>query len=253
MPVDFINTGDEVDYGAVAATGNLAQMTVEAWVYMDAVGAIEIAEAPGYAIAQYEQGSADGKGWAFGNRNTAGEGITLAVYWYRGFSGDEGAWYANNALTAQQWQHIAVSHDASNVNNNPVMFVDGISKPVTEFGTPTGVVQDASGEDLKIGAIDAGGVTLTYNGKIAPVGVYDSILSATDIASSANMRSYKLQAPLPIFRPSLLGAAGLQTFDGASLGAGNKLIDDISGLLGTPAGNPVGLSDTFLSYGGGLA
>ncbi len=252
MPVDFINTGDEIDFGSVAATGNLTQMTVMAWVFMDAEGAIENAAQPGYAVAQYEQGSADGKGWAFGN-NEAGLGLTLALFWYRGFSGDSAAWYADNTLTVGQWQHIAVSHDASNVNNNPVMYVDGISQGIAEIGPPTGVVQDASGEDLKIGAIDIGGVTLTYNGKVAPVSVYDSILTPTDVADAANGRSYKLRAPLPIFRPSLLGASGLQVYEGTALAAGNKLVDDIAGLKGTPAGDPVGLSDTFLSYGGGLA
>lgn len=249
MPVEMINTGDEINFGAVAATGNLSQMTVMAWVYMDAVGAIEDADWNAYAVTQYEDGQAAGKGWGIGNSDSDDWGNTLSLFWYRDFTNAPGAWWADNTLTEGIWQHIAVTHDASSALNDPVLYVDGVSKSVTEKFTPNGTVQDVSAEDLRIGTIVAN-ARLTFNGKITDVRIYNRILDATEIAQIVAKKAYIRQWSEYglIFNAQCLGAAGVQSFDGAALGVTDYIVDYINGIQGTPNGEPLGWDDIYLAY-----
>jgi hypothetical protein len=74
-------------------------------------------------------------------------------------------------------------------------------------------------------------------------------MAATDIKTIADMKSYRFYtSPWPVFRCKLIGAAGVQTFEGTALAAGEVVIDDINGDTGTPVSAPVGRDDIFLAY-----
>ncbi|MEW6400816.1 MAG: hypothetical protein AB1649_03395, partial [Chloroflexota bacterium] len=88
------------------------------------------------------------------------------------------------------------------------------------------------------------------DGRIYSFLVYNRILSAAEIAEAYNSRLWIPNRNGLIFAPVLFGAKDLQTFDGATLAAGNTITDHISGAIGTPAGSPVGWGDTVLNING---
>ena len=97
---------------------------------------------------------------------------------------------------------------------------------------------------IAIGSAFAG---FNPDGKIISVLVYNRILSASEILDAYNSRLAIPTYKGLVFAPLLVGAKGLQNFDGATLSASNLLIDEINGITGTPSGNPVGRADTLLT------
>lgn len=240
MPIDFLDGADYVDFGTPAQLANLSTFTTMAWLRLDDWGH-----------------GANAFGWLFGNYNSAKEGgwqlfvensvFTQALWFNYWWDTTIPSWIADNVLSLATLTHVALTYDNSSTANNPAIYVNGVSKAVTRQTAPVGSIEDDSDCDYYLGN-QVETKNRSIDGKLGDWRIYDTILSASDIFDIYNMKSFRLHAPYPIFRIMGIGAAGLQEYDGASLGATNYIIDDIEGVQGTPSGNPVGVADTWLAY-----
>ncbi len=85
-------------------------------------------------------------------------------FWYN-FSDTDGRWRSTGTeVSEDQVSQVAVTYNADNVANDPIIYVNGISVALTEDSTPVGTRGSDVGIDLIIGN-DSGG-TLTWDGLI---------------------------------------------------------------------------------------
>jgi hypothetical protein len=168
------------------------------------------------------------------------------VQFSRFFSGNDGGWYDVGTITEENiWYHIAVSYDDTSLDNDAAIFVNGVPSVVHFDIRPTGT-PDASSLSLSIGYF---GSVMNPNSVIQDVRIYNRILSAAEIADIYNSRLILGHDRGLVFHAPMIGARGLQTYDGATLGASNVLVDRINGRTGVPEGNPVGRGDTHQCLG----
>jgi hypothetical protein len=150
-----------------------------------------------------------------------------------------GQWYTNSYTFAHNtWYHIAVTYNNTSTANDPILYVNGIAQAITEGHAPTGVVPVET--EIRIA-----------RNKIRVAGLmeFNRILSAAEVLAIYEGRGCDNIYNGLVFAPLMYGAAGLQAFDGATLAAGNKVVDPFSGATGTPSGSPVGAAETYLCVG----
>ena len=87
-----------------------------------------------------------------------------------------------------------------------------------------------------------------FDGIIYDIRIYNRILSAAEVSTIYNMRGKDNIINGLVFRPMLKGAAGLSTFDGAVLAAGNTIYDPYSNTYGVPNGSPIAVADNKLGW-----
>ena len=164
----------------------------------------------------------------------------------RRWSGAVGLWYSNtNILATGVMNFVAVTYDASSVNNDPIFYYGGSSVSLTENTTPSGTLVDDSSANIILGTNFTG--ELTFDGKIYSACVYNRILSAQEILDAYNS---KLSIPTHrglVFAPNLAGAAGGVT-DGSALATANEITCAVSGARGVPSGSPLIRADDYLIY-----
>lgn len=166
--------------------------------------------------------------------------------WVARFSTTNGVWLTSTAtLTAGAWNHVAITYNGSATTNDPLFYLNGANVTTTETSTPVGTYRAGTTTDVHIGSLTSGS---NLDGKTASCLVYNRILSAAEILDAYNSKLAIPDWRGLVFAPNLSGAAGIQTFDGATLGASNTIADQVSGALGTPSGDPVGRGDTYLIY-----
>ena len=158
----------------------------------------------------------------------------------------QGVWRGTANLTIGTWYHVAVTY-SEGVSNDPVIYLNGSPVSVTEIVTPLGTVEDDSDSLLYVGGWGTGDKQSRII--IAEARIYPFIASADDIATIYASRCMGVHpaAGLPVFAPTLYGAAGLAHPDGMTLAAGNIIRDPMSGAECVPAGSPILRAETVLS------
>ncbi len=232
MAINFSNTVNQrIDFGAVAELRSIQKKTFIFLANIDAVTGDSIFSMKGTSLATDED-------WLI-EIDPTGK-IYLIVNW----STTDGLWYANSAITTGLHQ-ISITYDYGSTSNDPVFYVDGASVAITEFDAPVGTYKTGTGNIVRIGSYDTGFNPLDC--KLYKLLVYNRIFSASEILEDYNSRLLIPNRNGLIFAPNLLGAAGLQTFDGAALGSSNYIYDMVGGAVGTPTGSPVGVVDNVLN------
>lgn len=145
------------------------------------------------------------------------------------------------AITTGQWVHVAVTYDPYHTNIDPIAYVNGSPKAVTETVTPSG------SHAITPTKIYVGNPYAAFNGKIADERVYNRILTAAEIYEIHAMKALKSNETGLVFHPNMLRAEGLTAFDGALLGATTYFYDEVGGEKGVVSGSPTGMSDTILN------
>lgn len=97
------------------------------------------------------------------------------------FSVTGGDWQttALNSIVFRQYNHVAITYDNTNVVNSAVMYVNGISKAVTENVTPNGVANLDVGQDIFIG--NSSSITRTFDGLIIDIIYINGLLTQPQI------------------------------------------------------------------------
>jgi hypothetical protein len=156
--------------------------------------------------------------------------------------GSAGVWTtASGTLTGKQnaWHHVAMVYDDSGASNDPLVYLDGVSLPVTEKATPTGNAVDYSNAELMIGNVNIPGVEYVYNfnGHIKDARIYNRLLSSYDVMLLVtNPNNYTLVPSGLVFQGPAVRTEDLIP-TGTILYPQNKLLDNIYGIVGTPHWN----------------
>lgn len=160
------------------------------------------------------------------------------------FSTTAGVWITtNNVLTIGALHKIMLVYDGGNVANQPVLYVNGSSVPLTVTTAPVGTYRAGTSTDMYIG--DAFIAAISPNGNIDDLRIYSgsksaaqaAVIAAEDVENDAVIDESGL-----VFHAPLVMCKGLTypTFVGATLAAGNTFFDRVNGYLGAPSGSPVG-------------
>ena len=83
-------------------------------------------------------------------------------------------------VTIGEWNHVAVTYNSSSDSNNPVLYVNGVSSPISETASGSGDAVD-SNHTLYIG--NNTGTERTFDGNICQVGMWQGALTQEKIQS----------------------------------------------------------------------
>lgn len=152
------------------------------------------AAARSYSMWFYSNGTGGGGlGRAFANgseyyQNASGQ-------YMRTFSVGNGQWQLTSLPPTGGWHHVAITYDCSSTANNPLIYIDGVSMPVTRQLTPSGTaVQTTSSYDIGNNTIAAG--TRNCDGMLAHFAIWNGILlGPSQVLALANGLSPMLMRP----------------------------------------------------------
>lgn len=238
MAIDFTD-GQYIDFGHKAAIDNLTQMSFITFIELDALNASGFPN-----IIALKESDSSPTGWAF---EVYGASENYLKFSYK-FSTKAGIWRTAKVWSTGTLYCVAVTYDRSSTSNDPVLYIDGVAGSLTEVLTPAGAPADNSGYDLTIGNYDGLAAGFSLNGKMYKAIMYSDILTATEVKNFCDSRGKIYPRDNIAFMPMLKGAAGLSTFDGATLAAGNAIYDPYSQTYGVPVGSPIAVADNKLGW-----
>jgi len=156
---DLINCGSGASLDNIFDGGG----TVAIWVNLASNGEGNtgqlFAKAPGWFITQVEPSK-----------------LRFYTYW----SGTDGYWTLDNAdLTFNVPHLVAVTYNSDATTNDPIIYIDGVSKALTEGGTPTETRTSDAANTLYVG--NSSDASRTVDGYISEVWGYNRILSTSEI------------------------------------------------------------------------
>jgi len=100
-------------------------------------------------------------GWALSTVSELGGLLTL-IFWVD-FSTRDGYWHTTlRVLPINRWSKVSLTYDSSSADNNPIIYINGISYALTESSTPLGTRVSDTGRALNFG--NALGTTPTFDG-----------------------------------------------------------------------------------------
>lgn len=174
-----------------------------------------------------------------------GTATNTMIFFYP-YATSGGAWSPpNGSISINTKYHLAASYDNSSISNTPTLWINGVSQSVNVVQSPSGTLQTPANGTISVGQQVNG--TYPFIGKIEDVRIYNRILNGSDISSIYNggsPTSFETNDNGLVFHaPMLIGTGITPPWNGTILAAGNKIIDRINCVQGTPAGSPVGTAD----------
>lgn len=174
--IDFDGTDDYINFGSGATLDDIAQKTVEATINFDDFG-----EADSGRIVQKANVNADG--WQF--LIQGGVGMNRLYYGQDWNGGTFAHWWTDADTLAASTQYVvAVTYDKGSTDNNPLMYIDGVSKSVTENVSPVGTADSDSANSLWAGARNNSGTDREYDGKIDEIRISNILRSSAWIKAT---------------------------------------------------------------------
>lgn len=228
MAIDFTGAQNQcVDFGDVVT--DLTTKSLSHWIHIDAVDGTNV-------------------GNVFDKRTTAGWysliSTTSSAGYFNNFPAGSGYWRTpDNSTIAGNTYHIVITYDNTSDANDPVIYINGVAQILTKVQTPSGAVSSDAGVPLCLGGNNS---TYSANGQVSDARIYNRILTAAEVLQIYNARGRDNIRNGLVFCPFLKGAKGLQAFGGTTLDTVNTINDPCSGAIGVPAGNPVGVGETYL-------
>ena len=178
--------------------------------------------------------------------------LYFIVHWSTG----DGMWRLPN-LNYNSVYDAVITYDGGATSNNPLGYLNGVSKSVAKDAGPTGTLRVGTGGNFIIGDFFNNGTQLPPNFYFQEYALLSGILTAGQVSSLWNGGSPKLNAypTTPVLYDPLLtasaNASGGSTypFTGTLVGGTNYLEDRINGTQGTITGSPQGASDLIFGTG----
>jgi hypothetical protein len=220
------------------------------WIYPTSWDAVESTNNPGFIVSQYHYGSTGSEYYGYGLGIEDDVYTTKGIRFNAGFTVTRGLWKVDNCIpTLNTWYYVEVQWDGT--TNAPRIVVNGVEQTVTPILSPAGVFQNSgTSYPLLLGSLyeNTHSYWMTFQGRYENVIIWNYQRSVADAQDAYNSRSAQMASYGAVFHPVLIGASGLQDYDGVALAAGNQITDSITGARGTPHGSPVGLGDTILTW-----
>jgi len=120
-----------------------------------------------------------------------------------GWSGGVAKWRSISVgITLNAWHHVALVYDTDSATNDPVLYVDGVVKNLSEIVAPSGTRGSDAGGSMQVGSNIA--TSRASDGLIDDMRFYGRALSAAEVARlyEAGGSSIPTPAPTPALIPS---------------------------------------------------
>jgi hypothetical protein len=204
---------DYVNAGSDPSLDDVAVKTVSAWIRPDSYGAT-------FGRVMGKDNSS-GSCWAFSVSPSAGTFNAQSFAFANVcFDSSPGLWSTPTAsIITKRWYHIALVYDRTGSENDPVMYIDGVSQTVTENTSPSGSPTSDADFELWIG--NRPDLARTFDGLIDEVRFYNRALSAAEIKRLYNMGG---TLKINVTRKDTLrsGLVGHWTFDQPDIARNNS-------------------------------
>ena len=222
--LNFDGSDDDVNVGSGSSLDDLGPMTITAWIYPKSQGEGNLGR-----IVSKDNNVNNAGFWSF---NLNGTTLVFAKDFSTTILARK---TSNNSYVLNTWQYVVVTWDGSEIATNVHIYVNGVE---TSYQTTTNGVDtknsDAS-QNVYIGT--TGSHTLTFNGLIYEVCVYNRALSTDEIK-----RLYKIGATTKINVPRKdtlkEGLMGYWTFDGPDMAVDTAFDKSGQNNKGTLTGGP---------------
>ena len=222
--LNFDGSDDDVNVGSGSSLDDLGPMTITAWIYPKSQGEGNLGR-----IVSKDNNVNNAGFWSF---NLNGTTLVFAKDFSTTILARK---TSNNSYVLNTWQYVVVTWDGSEIATNVHIYVNGVE---TSYQTTTNGVDtknsDAS-QNVYIGT--TGSHTLTFNGLIDEVRVYNRALSTDEIK-----RLYKIGATTKINVPRKdtlkEGLMGYWTFDGPDMAVDTAFDKSGQNNKGTLTGGP---------------
>lgn len=161
------------------------------------------------------------------------------------YDGAGGAWWETaESLTLGNPVVVIITYDDSNTANDPKIYIDASSATVSEGLAPTGSSLDnITNVEVFFGGPDQD-ARYPIDGPNYLWAVFNRILTQEEVSAITEQRSVEGYHPVWLVRG--MGAAGNQDYDGITLTASDKIIEEINGYEGVPNNSPLGYADDYL-------
>jgi hypothetical protein len=170
-------------------------------------------------------------------------GSALGFYTNR-YDVDPGNWQSlTTSLGSGAWYHVAVCYNHSNVNNDPVMYINGVLQTLNETDTPAGTLNSELGTHVVIGNIKTvtQDYTFPFAGKIFDPRIYDRIITAAEALTLYNggTPDPSLVTDGLVFQPFVVRTDRLSEFVDVELDADTKVFENAYRSVGFVHGSPI--------------
>lgn len=239
MSVEFTQPAGAqyLDFGAPAGAVGLTAFTMSLWIRPHNVGSassycslLEIWDGTG---TDSDQDVAIYRPSPYGQR------VNFSAH----FSTSNGIWgtTTGHLTVADVWYHICVTYDGASTANDPVIYINGAAKAITQSSAPTGTLRTGTSVAVIVGDKYYSG--WAPDGEMADVRIYSGVLTAAQVLALYNDGVFT-----PNFDTNLVFHAPLNNctalsgsdFNGYTLTSSQILLDRIGCAQGTPSGSPLG-------------
>ena len=168
--INFDGADDYINCGSATSLDDIVVKTIEVLLNFDTYG-----ESESGRIIQKANINADG--WQFLIQGGVGKNrLYFGQDWNNGTFAHW--WTDADTLTTGTWYDAVVVYDKGATVNDPLMYIDGVLKNVTENAAPTGICDSDAANDLWIGARRNSGSDKEYDGIIEEVRISNTARSA---------------------------------------------------------------------------
>lgn len=177
---DGVNIGHGSMWNTIIGngTGGTSKMTFAAWIRKVGDGG----------------GSGFGRIFGFGRDLTDAQiaiytNASEQVYFKTDWNSSSNIWGITNGLfSLNEWVHLVITYDATSTSNDPIFYINGTAQSLVTNASPAGSWNGiATSLNCFVGN-DAVGST-GWQGHLADVAVWNTILTSTDVAALYNMSS----------------------------------------------------------------
>lgn len=165
-----------------------------------------------YGLWTYREGDGEGgTGRMFDKRDSDTQVEFFAIFgsanvysYRREFSGSSTDWKIDKP-SLNAWHHILIVYDSSDVANDAIIYVDGVSQTVTETGAPSGTAStNTSAYLLGNRNHPTSGFNRTWDGRLCEWAVWNRLLTADEADIIGAKKFSPLFVPDGLIRYSLL-------------------------------------------------
>jgi hypothetical protein len=170
----FFQSGDTSNFGFVRTNSTFSPptlITMEAWVHPTAINSNST-----HFITNMDTG-----GYILG---LTGSSSPLSIR-FRAIWSTNGSWFVDNVVPLNQWSHIAVTYDTTNVSNDPTIYLNGVLQTISSETQPTGTWTNTT-DNLLIFDDSNGASDVPFLGLIDHVVWYNYIRTPAQIAWDYN-------------------------------------------------------------------
>jgi hypothetical protein len=178
---DYDGIDDQINVGSGASIDNIFVVggTISTWIYPTGWGGNTFGRILTKAL---NTATNNGHSFLISSNNF---GVLNSFFFVRGFSTHPGEWGAPaNSISLNAWHHVVVVY-TDGVNNDPLLYLNGVLQTATELDIPSGSAQTDADQNMYIGDI-TGTARRVFDGIIDEVRVSTIARSAAWIKADYN-------------------------------------------------------------------